>query len=185
MKNLKLRALTEGAIMVALAQVLGYLKFFEFPQGGSITPAMIPIFFYCARWGAGRGLLVSLCFSVLQFALDGAYAYTWQSIILDYLLAFTLLGTAGLFHRRKYGIFYGAVLGSFLRFLSSFFSGVFVWAEFMPEEFLGQAMTNVWIYSAIYNSIYVGANMLIAIAVFAVIFKPMGKYIRGDDLAVS
>ena len=35
-KNLTLRALVEGAIFVALAQVLGYLKLFELPQGGSI-----------------------------------------------------------------------------------------------------------------------------------------------------
>ena len=34
-KNLKLRAVIEGAIFVALAQVLSYLKLFELPQGGS------------------------------------------------------------------------------------------------------------------------------------------------------
>ena len=58
-KNLTLRALTEGAIFVALAQVISYLKLFELPQGGSITVAMLPIFLYCARWGFGPGLLAS------------------------------------------------------------------------------------------------------------------------------
>ncbi|HAJ65920.1 MAG TPA: proton-coupled thiamine transporter YuaJ, partial [Clostridiales bacterium] len=57
--NLTLRALTEGAVMVALAQVLSYLKLFELPQGGSITVAMLPIFVYCARWGFGPGMLAS------------------------------------------------------------------------------------------------------------------------------
>ena len=33
--HLKLRALCEGAVMVALAQVLSYIKLFELPQGGS------------------------------------------------------------------------------------------------------------------------------------------------------
>lgn len=72
--HLKLRALCEGAIMVALAQVLGYLKFFELPQGGSITVGMLPIFLYCARWGFGPGMLASIVYSVLQLLLDGAYA---------------------------------------------------------------------------------------------------------------
>lgn len=51
-----LRMLCEGAILVALAQVLSYLKLFELPQGGSITIGMLPIFLYCARWGFGPGL---------------------------------------------------------------------------------------------------------------------------------
>ena len=74
MKNSKitLRALTEGAIFVALAQVIGYLKLFELPQGGSITVAMLPIFLYCARWGSGPGMLASFVYSVLQLTLDGA-----------------------------------------------------------------------------------------------------------------
>lgn len=35
--HLRLHALCEGAIFIALAQVLSYLKLFELPQGGSIT----------------------------------------------------------------------------------------------------------------------------------------------------
>ena len=43
--HLRLRALCEGAVLVALAQVLSYLKLFELPQGGSITIGMFPIFY--------------------------------------------------------------------------------------------------------------------------------------------
>ena len=50
------RALCEGAIMVALAQILAYLKLYELPQGGSITLAMVPIFFFAVRWGWKKGL---------------------------------------------------------------------------------------------------------------------------------
>ena len=72
--HLKLRALCEGAVFVALAQVLSYLKLFELPQGGSITVGMLPIFLYCARWGFGPGMLASITYSILQLLLDGAYA---------------------------------------------------------------------------------------------------------------
>ena len=36
----KIRARTEGAMMVALAQVLSYLKLYEFPQGGAAVSAL-------------------------------------------------------------------------------------------------------------------------------------------------
>ena len=54
--KLTLRALTEGAIMVAAAQVLSMIKLWEMPWGGSITLAMIPILLYAVRWGLGPGL---------------------------------------------------------------------------------------------------------------------------------
>lgn len=183
MKSKKVRALCEGAVMVAMAQVLGYLKFYEMPYGGSVTLAMIPIFFYCVRWGLGSGLLASFAFSLLQLTLDGAYAFTWQSMLLDYILAFSLLGVAGVFRGRKYGVFYGSIVGSVLRFAASTLSGVYVWAEYMPDKFLGMAMASPWIYSPIYNGIYVGLNLIICLAAFGILYKPLNKYIMGGDIA--
>ena len=181
-KNLTLRALVEGAIFVALAQVLGYLKLFELPQGGSIVIAMFPIFFYCARWGFGPGILASAVYSVLQLTLDGAYAWGWQSMIGDYLLAFTVLGLAGLFHKNKYGLFIGIVVGSVARFLVHYVTGATVWAEYMPETFFGMTMTTPWVYSALYNGSFMLIDMILCLVIGALIFKPLGKYIRGEDL---
>ena len=96
--HLKLRALCEGAVMVALAQVLSYVKLFELPQGGSVGIGMLPIFIYCARWGFGPGMLASIVYSFLQLMFDGGFAIGWQSIVGDYLLAllgwlaYTLIG---------------------------------------------------------------------------------------------
>lgn len=101
--HLRLRALCEGAIFIALAQVLSYLKLFELPQGGSITIEMLPIFLYCARWGFGPGMLASFAYSILQAVLSSTYAWTWQSLIGDYLLAFTVLGFAGACSKLKGG----------------------------------------------------------------------------------
>ena len=41
--HLRVRAITEGAMLVAAAQVLSLIKLYEFPQGGSVTAAMFPI----------------------------------------------------------------------------------------------------------------------------------------------
>ena len=76
--HLRLRALCEGAIFIALAQVLSYLKLFELPQGGSITIEMLPIFLYCARWGFGPGMIASFAFSVLQLLLGHSSLSTTQ-----------------------------------------------------------------------------------------------------------
>ena len=70
--KLTLRCLCEAAIMIALAQILGYLKLYELPQGGSITLSMLPIFLFCSRWGFGPGMLASFAFSLLPLFLDGA-----------------------------------------------------------------------------------------------------------------
>ena len=101
--HLHVRALCEGAIMVALAFVLSFVKLYELPNGGSLTPAMFPILFYALRWGLGRGLGAGFVFGLLQLLFDGAYAWGWQSMILDYLLAFTPLGLAGLFRGKAWG----------------------------------------------------------------------------------
>ena len=180
--HLALRALCEGAIMVALAQILGYLKIFELPQGGSITVAMLPIFLYCSRWGFGPGMLVSVVYSVLQLMFDGAYAYTWQAMIGDYLMAFSVLGVAGLFHKMRYGFFVGTVAGSVLRFVCHYVTGATVWGEWMPQEFFGLTMTTPWFYSLLYNGSYMLIDMLIVIVVGMLAWKPLGKYIRGGDI---
>ena len=90
--SVTLRALCEGAVFVALAQVLGYIKLFELPQGGSVGIGMLPIFIFCARWGFGPGMIASFAYSLLQLLLDGAYAWGWESILGDYIVAFTVLG---------------------------------------------------------------------------------------------
>lgn len=180
--HLKLRALCEGAIMVALAQVLGYLKFFELPQGGSITIGMLPIFLYCARWGFGPGMLASIVYSVLQLLLDGAYAWGWQSIVGDYILAFSVLGLAGLFHKKRYGFYYGILVGGAARFLCHYFTGATIWAASMPESFFGMTMTTPWFYSALYNGCYMVPDMLLCAVIGWILWKPLGKYIRGEDL---
>ena len=186
MKNkshLKLRALCEGAIFVALAQVISYLKFFELPQGGSVSVGMLPIFLFCARWGFGPGMLASFTYSLLHLLLDGAYAWGWQSMIGDYILAFTVLGIAGLFHKQKFGFFTGTVAGCVARFLVAYVVGATIWAEYMPENFFGMTMTTPWFYSALYNGSYIVIDMILCLAVGALLWKPLGKYIRGEDLA--
>ncbi len=180
--HLRIRALTEGAIFVAAAQILGYIKLFSLPNGGSITLNMLPIFIYCARWGFGPGMLASFAFGTLHMLLSGAYAWGWQSILGDYIVAFTVLGLAGLFRKQRGGLFIGTAVGSLARFLVHYLVGVWVWGEYMPESFFGMTMTTPWFYSFLYNGSYMFIDMALCLVLAALLYRPLGRYIRGEDL---
>ena len=181
--HLRIRALTEGAMLVAASQVLSLIKLYEFPQGGSVTAAMFPILLYAVRWGLGRGLLAGFVFGALQLIFDGAYAWGWQSMVLDYLLAFTPLGLAGLFRGKTWGIFPGTILGCAARFAVHYFSGVTVYRINMPTEIPGFGVfDSAEIYSLVYNGCYMLPSCIIALVIAAALYVPMKPFFTGRDL---
>ena len=180
--HLHIRMLCEGALMVAMAQVLSYVKLMEAPNGGSITPAMFPIIFFAVRWGLRPGLLAGFVFGLLQLIFDGAYAWGWQSMLLDYLVAFTPLGLAGLFKRKPWGLFLGTVVGCTGRFLIHYISGVTIYKIVAPTEFLQWTFTSPSLYSLIYNGSYMLPNTLIALVLAAVLYAPLKRFVLGADL---
>lgn len=181
--HLRIRALCEGAIMVALAQALSYIKLLELPNGGSLTPAMFPVILYAVRWGLWPGLGAGFVFGLLQLIFDGAYAWGWQSMLLDYLVAFTPLGLAGLFKGKSWGIFPGAVLGCAVRFLVHYISGVTIYRIVAPTEVPSfGTFDNAALYSLVYNGVYMLPNMLLALAIAGLLYVPLKKYYAGKDI---
>ena len=187
--HLRVRALTEGAIMLALAVVLNYLSgiiFASLPQGGSVTLAMFPLLFYVHRWGLGKGLLVCFAYGTLDMLLGKGYAWGWQSILLDYLVAYTALGLGGLFRGKTWGIFPCITVGCLGRFLVHHISGVTLYRIIEPTgieglEFLG-VFSNPHLYSLVYNGVYMVPNTVIALAIAGILYVPMKKYFAGHDL---
>lgn len=178
----QVRMLCEAAIMIALAQVLSYVKLMELPNGGSLTPAMFPIILFAVRWGLGPGLMSGFVFGLLQLIFDGAYAWGWQSMLLDYLVAFTPLGLAGLFKGKSWGIFVGTAVGCFGRFVVHYISGVTIYKILAPTELLGMTFTSPSFYSLVYNGSYMLPNTLLALLFAALLYQPLKKYILGRDL---
>ncbi len=169
--------------MVALATALSYLKLFELPQGGSVCIGMLPIFLYCVRWGARNGFVASFAYGLLQLIFDGAYAWGPWSMLLDYLVAFALLGAAGFFWKVKGGVFVGTVVGCILRFFAHFVSGITIYRLYEPTELFNSTFTNPYLYSAVYNGSFVAIDMILCIVIFVILYKPYGNYIEGGDLA--
>ena len=182
--HLHIRALCEGALMIALAQILSFIKLFgNLPNGGSITFAMFPICLYALRWGVGRGLAAGFVFGLLQLIFDGAYAWGWQSMVLDYLLAFTPLGLAGIFKGKAWGVFPGTIIGCLGRFVVHFVSGVTIYRIYMPTEIPGIGVfDDAVLYSLVYNGAYMLPCALLAVAVAGVVFVPMKRFFAGNDI---
>ena len=184
--HLRIRALCEGAIMLALAIVLNMLSkslFANMVNGGSVTLAMFPILFYAHRWGLGNGLLIGFAYGVLDMLLDGGYAWGWQSILLDYLAAYTALGLGGLFKGKSWGIFPGVAVGCLARVIVHHISGITIYKILVPTEVEGFGVfANPHVYSLVYNGAYMVPNTIIALAIAAVLFVPLKNYFAGNDL---
>ena len=176
------RMLCEGAVLVVLAQILGWIKLWQMPWGGTVCLSMLPIFLFACRWGVGAGLMSGFVLGVLQFMFDGGISLGWQSIIGDYLAAFTVLGVAGLFRGKKSSVFLGTLVGSSARFLVHYVVGATIWAEVMPEEFFGMTMTSPWFYSLLYNGCYMLLDMILCLVAFWLLLDPMERYLLGQDL---
>lgn len=153
------RMLANAALCIALAFVLSYIRLYKLPQGGSITLAsMLPIFLFAYAYGVAPGMLVGAAYGILQFIQEAYFVHPVE-LLLDYPLAFALLGLAGLASRfsDKWGMIPGIILGTFGRFVCAFLSGVIFFGMYAPE---GQS---VLVYSAVYNGFYLIPEAIICI----------------------
>ncbi|MBQ9737321.1 MAG: energy-coupled thiamine transporter ThiT [Clostridia bacterium] len=80
------------------------------------------------------------------------------------MLAFGILGIAGLFKKNLSDIICGSVTAVAGRFISSLVSGAVLFAEYAPE---GQ---NPWIYSLIYQATYMIPELIISVLILSLIY---------------
>lgn len=157
-----IRELIFGALCIALAFALSYLKFFEMLYGGSITPAsMLPIMIYAYLYGTPKGLIIGLGYGLLQM-LQGIFITPLENpvlqiiqIIMDYGLAFMALALTGLF---KKNFLLGIIAGGIGRLLLSTLSGVLFFSMYAEGQ-------SVFAYSFIYNVTYIGPDTLICFVI--------------------
>lgn len=133
------RALTYGAICVAMAFVLSYIKMFSAPQGGSVTLAsMLPIMLYAYMYGTRRGLLVGLVYGLLQFIQKPEITH-WAQVVLDYPLAFAAIGFAGISKHIPAKIFalpIGTIIGGAARWAVHTLSGFLFFSQVLNKDAL-------------------------------------------------
>ncbi len=146
------RALTYAGICIAISYALSYIKIFDGPQGSSVTLAsMLPIMIYSYIFGARKGVLAGAVYGVLQ-CLQDPQIYEPLQVLLDYPIAFSAIGLAGIFKGAKFlkgnklfEIVLGAIVGGFARYFASVLSGYFVFYSW-------SSMDSSLLYSIVYNS---------------------------------
>ena len=167
-----------AGICVCMSFTLAIIKFSPVQYGGSITIAsFVPILIYAYVYGPVDGFLVGLIHGLLNFVED-PYILTPATLIFDYLLAFMSIGVMGFFGKMKrkekgcMPIVLGCVAVFTLRFASHLVSGMIFFTENAVWVSLPSwAMGNAFIYSFIYQCIYVPADALIATAVLITLCK--------------
>ncbi len=171
------RSIVYGAISIAMSFALSYIKLHEMPQGGSITLAsLLPLMIYCCMFGTRRGVIACLIYGVLQAIQDPWMIHPMQ-FLLDYPLAFGLIGVSGIFvekgvfkfkGKKQYlnqllGFACGAVIAVIGRFICHVLSGIFAFANYGGN--VGAAL----VYSLGYNS-FAFIDLTIVLGVGIVLF---------------
>ena len=177
-RNQKTSRLVISAIMIAIGTVLSMLKI-DFVMGGGITVcAMLPLVMVSFRYGTKWGVFTAFVFSVLQclLGLDNVQYATSVGmaiaiILLDYIVAYTVIGFSGIFKDRaknfKSALILGISVTFFARFLCHFATGWMIWDALWPNEF-GMAAP---LYSLCYNGSYMLAEAIISSVCGMIIFK--------------
>jgi thiamine transporter len=160
-KNITL-SLAYGAVAVALSVSLNFITLFKMPFGGSVTLLrMLPIVLYAYMFGTPRGFFIGAVYGVLDCLLDPYVVHPVQ-YILDYPLAFGLVGLAGCFRhtKSKNKILFGTAIAAAARYIPHVLSGVIFFAEFTPAEY----DSALW-YSMVYNAFVFVDMAFVAVAV--------------------
>ena len=177
------RMLASGALCVALSFVLSCIRLYRMPTGGSVTPgSMLPLMLFSVAYGAGPGLLAGLVYGALQYLQGGWWLNVWQ-FLLDYILAFTVLGLAGIAHNKSEKWMYLSIpFAALMRALCAFLAGL-MWVADTP---VSELVIGSWhfstpvTYSLVYNGAYLIPDTLICLLLAALVGKRLLKAIKGN-----
>jgi thiamine transporter len=215
------KRLTTSAVMLALAMVLAMvcalIPFLNLPFGGGFTVAsMLPVVIISYMYGMKWGFFSAAIYSVIQIVMDlylgkgstimalfmpnsedfMGFGAAVAILIIDYLVAYTLLGFGGAFRKviknKPLALTLGVVLALSLRYIAHIVSGYIfygAWAEwfftqdgfysiggFILDSFSGNMLSLV--YSIFYNGLFMIPEIIITtVAAVAVSRLPQIKKI--------
>lgn len=210
----KTRRLTESAMLLAVAIVLELLsKMFipEMPFGGQITlVSMLPVVLISYRHGVKWGICSGFAYALLEMAIgtktvaaafqpgyfgDGVLIVNALIMcLLDYVVAFTVLGLGGAFRNKIQNSGVALMTGSLValgaRYVTHIASGYILFAGY-AEWFFTQEGFPAWganlvetlspellgfVYSVVYNGMYMIPEMIIT-AVVALLLARIPKIV--------
>lgn len=202
-EKFSVKVLAEIAIFAAIGFALDMLQSGIFKgvwvNGGSVGIAMLPVFIIAYRRGLIPGLLCGLVLSVVQM-LGGIYVLPAASfdnkfmqvmgpfiqVMLDYVLAYTVVGFAGAFSGmykngksqgvKLVAISLGVIVGGLLKYACHVASGYF-WLD--PEINFWGVNGGTMIYSFVYN-LYAVFNIFICLPIMILIAKVYPRFLNAN-----
>jgi len=188
--NKKTQKLALSGIMIALGTILSFITVYRLPYGGSITLlSMLPVLLVGYIYGTGWGLLTGVVYGVIQALLGAVTSSAFAGLdvinvilvcVLDYLVAFGVLGLAGIFKNKvksapaSFGL--GVFVATLLRYVTHFISGYIVYGSYaewffgQEEVTFGQTILTAYsgkalaaIYSLIYNATYMVPEIILSV----------------------
>ncbi len=214
MKNVSkktLRLVTSG-VLIGLASVLSIIKVFALPFGGSVTLfSMVPILVLGYMYGVRWGLLCGGVYGVLQMVLGATMSQAFAGLegwtvvvmaLLDYIVAYVVVGLSGMFKDKLKNHTVAFLLGSavaiLLRLICHFLSGWILWGSyassyfeemnnsfgsFMLSSFDGQLLAAL--YSLVYNASYMLPELVMSVIGVAALMavKPLREQIVNGNKA--
>lgn len=171
------KMMSVGAMCIALSSVLSMIKLMEMPSGGSITPAsMLPMMLFSYIYGTLPGLTLGAIYGFLQFLIGGtSWFLSVPQMLMDYPLAFAMIGLAGLFRRlpnEKLGLTLGVVVASLGRFIMAVLAGLIFWTD------LTGGLWPAIVYSLGYNGAYMSVECVICVVLAVAIGPRLVKELR-------
>ena len=205
----KTRRITESAMLLALAVVLELVSKMIIPPmpfGGQLTiVCMLPVVLISYRHGVKWGLVAGFAYSLLQMALGaGTVTAAFQPgyfgdgtmignalimCLLDYVLAYTVLGLGGMFRDKiKHSgaaLCLGSIVALSCRYIAHIGSGYILfsgWAEwfFTQEGFPAWGANLVaslspdmlgFVYSVVYNGMYMIPEIILTAIAAALVAR--------------
>lgn len=186
-RNEKLKKLVLSAVMIAVGTVLSMFKFEGlWLFGGGVTfCAMLPLVLVSYMYGCKWGLLTAFVFSVIQTLLgidNVQYATSVPMaaaiVLLDYIVAYTVIGAAGFFvgkiKNETVAVVSGIWATFFARFVCHFITGWMIWDALWPNDF---GMISP-VYSLYYNGSYMLPEAVITSVVAVIMLKALPKLFK-------
>lgn len=181
MRDKKLSMLIEGAIMIAVAEVLSMLPTGFGPYNISI--GVIPIILFAFRHGTVKGFLIGFTYGLLKIVLGDIQGVVPLQIAIEYSVPYLSLGLAGLVGDKirqaakrgdkAYGyIAMGTIIGCFARYIWHYIAGVVYWGHFAPE---GQSP---YVYSLIVNGGSMVVTTIATIIVLSLLYANSKRLFR-------
>ena len=209
--NKKTQKIALTGVLIAVGTLLSVFVVFKMPYGGTITAfSMVPVMVLGYKYGMKWGLFSGLIFGILQMILGATTSGAFAGMsgfnlvlmaLLDYIVAFVVLGSAGMFRNKiKNDIAafaLGGAVAGFLRFVCHFLSGLILWGSyaewFFTDVFVNSFSAKIMetctgttlaaVYSFIYNALYMVPEIIITVIGIVVIMAvvPLKKLIVSKD----